>query len=59
MKQAVKDARNSSAPIVLTVKNFDEYKTISIDYHGGLKYPHLVRVNGTPDYLSQLYAVKK
>jgi predicted metalloprotease with PDZ domain len=59
MKQAVKDAQNSSAPIVLTVKNFDEYKTLKIDYHGGLKYPHLVRVDGTPDYLSQLYAVKK
>ncbi|EIM00741.1 MULTISPECIES: M61 family metallopeptidase [Rhodanobacter] len=59
MKQAVKNAQNSSAPITLMVKNFDEYKTIKIDYHGGLKYPHLVRVKGTPDYLSQLYAVKK
>ena len=25
----------------------------SIDYHGGLKYPHLVRVKGTPDRLDR------
>ena len=59
MEQAVTDAKNSTAPITLLVKNFDEFKTLQIDYHGGLKYPHLVRVDGTPDYLSQLYAPKK
>ncbi|GLR00036.1 M61 family metallopeptidase [Dyella mobilis] len=56
---AVKDAvtasaKDSSQPIELLVKNFDEYKTIRIDYHGGLKYPHLERDTSKPDTLSQL-----
>lgn len=56
---AVKDAvtaaaKDKSRPVELLVKNFDEYKTVRIDYHGGLKYPHLVRDNSKPDTLSDL-----
>ncbi len=56
---AVKDAVDASAkdksqPIELLVKNFDEYKTLRIDYHDGLKYPHLERIAGKPDRLSEL-----
>ena len=58
MKQAITAAKDSGAPITLLVKNFDEFKTLQVDYHEGLKYPHLVRAEGTPDYLSQLYASK-
>jgi predicted metalloprotease with PDZ domain len=59
MKQAVKDAKGNHQPIKLLVKDFNEYKTIDVDYHDGLKYPDLERIKGTPDYLSQLYAPKK
>jgi hypothetical protein len=31
---------------------------VPVDYHGGLQYPHLVRVPGTPDYLSQIIAAR-
>jgi predicted metalloprotease with PDZ domain len=56
---AIKDAvtaaaKDKSQPIELLVKNFDEYKTIRIDYHDGLKYPHLVRDKSKPDTLSDL-----
>ena len=34
-------------------------RTVSIDYHDGLQYPHLVRVEGTPDYLSEIIAPRK
>lgn len=56
---ALKDAVTAAAkdkgqPVELLVKNFDEYATLRIDYHDGLKYPHLERVNGTPDHLSEL-----
>ena len=54
MKQAVKDAVGSKSPITLLVKNIDQYRTIELDYHGGLKYPHLVRVKGTPDRLDRI-----
>ena len=56
---AIKDAVNAAAkdksqPVELLVKNFDEYKTLRIDYHDGLKYPHLERIEGKPDRLSEL-----
>ncbi|UGB37946.1 M61 family metallopeptidase [Frateuria soli] len=56
---AIKDAvtaaaKDKSQPVELLVKNFDEYKTVRIDYHDGLKYPHLVRDNSKPDTLSDL-----
>jgi predicted metalloprotease with PDZ domain len=56
---ALKDAVTAAAKdrnqtIELLVKNFDEYQTIRIDYHDGLKYPHLERVTGKPDTLTTL-----
>ena len=47
-------AKDKNQPVELLVKNFDEYKTIRIDYHDGLKYPHLVRDTGKPDTLTAL-----
>jgi hypothetical protein len=43
----------------LTLKYQGGYRTVDVDYHGGLQYPHLVRIEGTPDYLSQIIAAKK
>jgi predicted metalloprotease with PDZ domain len=56
---ALKDAitaavKDKSQPVELLVKNFDEYKIVRIDYHGGLKYPHLVRDDSKPDTLGKL-----
>ncbi|HEX7339975.1 MAG TPA: peptidase M61 [Rhodanobacteraceae bacterium] len=59
MEQAIKAAHDSKQPIKLLVKNFNQYKTLEIDYHEGLMYPQLERIKGTPDYLSELYATKK
>ena len=47
-------AKNKSQPVELLVKNFDEYQTLKVPYHDGLKYPHLERVKGEPDHLSEL-----
>jgi predicted metalloprotease with PDZ domain len=51
-------AKDPGQPIELLVKNFDEYKTLRIDYHGGLKYPHLVRDTGQPDTLTTLFKAR-
>ncbi|HKR76181.1 MAG TPA: M61 family peptidase [Rhodanobacter sp.] len=51
-------AKDKNQPIELLVKNFDEYKTIRIDYHDGLKYPHLVRDTSKPDTLSTLFKAR-
>jgi predicted metalloprotease with PDZ domain len=58
LKDAVTDAKTGKAPIQLLVKNFDTYKTISVDYHGGLMYPHLERDKSKPDWLGELYKAK-
>lgn len=47
-------AKDKNQPVELLVKNFDEYKTLRIDYHEGLKYPHLVRDTSRPDTLTTL-----
>jgi predicted metalloprotease with PDZ domain len=47
-------AKNTSQPVELLIQDFDQYRTIKIDYHGGLKYPHLERDTSTPDTLTQL-----
>jgi predicted metalloprotease with PDZ domain len=47
-------AKNSSQPIRLLVLNDDYYKTCTIDYHGGERYPHLVRQEGKADLLDDL-----
>ncbi|MEO8673090.1 MAG: peptidase M61 [Tahibacter sp.] len=55
LKQAIKDAKETAAPIELIVKHGDVVKTVRIDYRDGLKYPHLERVAGTPDRLSKIF----
>ncbi len=59
LEDAVKAAKDGKAPIELLVKEFDRYRTVKLDYHGGLRYPHLVRIEGKPDYLSAILAPKK
>jgi predicted metalloprotease with PDZ domain len=54
LKDAITAARDSKQPIELLIKDQGRYRTVPVDYHGGLQYPHLVRVKGTPDYLSQI-----
>ncbi len=59
IKDAVTAAKDGKAPIKLLVKDFNDYRTISVDYHGGLQYPKLERIRGKPDYLSQVLAPLK
>jgi predicted metalloprotease with PDZ domain len=58
LKDAVAAARTGKAPIELLVKNVDVYSTVRIDYHGGLKYPHLVRAGGK-DLLTAITTPRK
>jgi predicted metalloprotease with PDZ domain len=54
LEDAVKASKDNSQPITLLVVNDDYYRTCSIDYHGGERYPHLVRDESKPDYLDEL-----
>ncbi|WP_158913701.1 M61 family metallopeptidase [Caulobacter sp. S45] len=59
LKDAVKLAKGTTAPIELLVKADNRYRTVSIDYHAGLKYPHLERITGTPARLDEILAARK
>ena len=54
--QAILSAVNASAtrPLTIDFKAGIQKKTASIVYSGGLRYPHLERIQGTPDRLSAL-----
>jgi len=39
------------APIALLVKEGERYRTLTLDYRGGLRYPRLTRIEGTPERL--------
>ncbi len=54
LTQAITAAKMDKGPIKLLVKNHSWYATYNVDYHGGLKYPHLKRIKGTPDNLDQI-----
>ena len=56
---AIASAKGGSAPIELLLKFQDEYRTVAVDYHDGVQYPHLVRVEGAPDYLDQIITARK
>jgi predicted metalloprotease with PDZ domain len=58
LREAIKAAKNSSAPIELLVENTEYYQTYKIDYHGGEQYPHLVRDESKPDLLTQILTAK-
>jgi predicted metalloprotease with PDZ domain len=53
LRQAIKDAVSGPA-IELIVANTGYYKIVKIDYHGGERYPQLVRVEGTPARLDDI-----
>jgi len=55
---ALKAGKNSSEPLALLVENTDYYKTYLLDYHGGERYPHLVRDESKPDLLSEILKAK-
>jgi predicted metalloprotease with PDZ domain len=59
MKDAILAAEHDSDPIRLLLKYQGAYQTIPVDYHDGMQYPHLVRIDGTPDYLDEIIAAKK
>jgi predicted metalloprotease with PDZ domain len=54
LADAINAAKDPSQPITLLVVSDDYYRTCAIDYHGGPRYPHLVRDDSKPDYLDEL-----
>ena len=54
LSDVLKASKASSQTIRLLIVNEDYYKTYTLKYQGGERYPHLVRVEGKPDLLDEL-----
>ena len=54
LRNAVADAVKNTKPIALIVRDGEYYRTCSIDYQGGEKYPRLQRDVSKPDLLADI-----
>ncbi len=59
LKDAIRATRGSQAPIELIVRTGDYYQVVHLDYHGGLRYPHLERDASRPALLDQILAPRR
>ena len=54
LSDAIKSAKGTSQPITLLVVVDGYYRTCTINYHDGARFPHLERDGDRPDYLDEL-----
>jgi predicted metalloprotease with PDZ domain len=54
ISKAIRDASGKTAPIQLLVQHEGTVEKVDLSYNEGEKYPVLQRVDGTPDYLSDI-----
>ena len=53
-RDAMKQAKSSSAPLEMLASNGDYFKAFLVDYHGGECYPRLARDTSKADMLSEI-----
>lgn len=58
LKSAVKAAAGEGPGVELLIKKGIGYRTIRIDYHEGLRYPHLERLPNVPSLLDDIFLPK-
>jgi predicted metalloprotease with PDZ domain len=54
LKDAIRSAKNTQRPIELIVKTGDRFRVVNVDYHDGLRYPHLERDASGPARLDDI-----
>ena len=59
LEAAIRAAADGKTPVRLLVERGGRYRTVEIDYHGGLRWPHLEKVGTGPDWFDQLLAPKR
>ena len=57
--EAITASKGNTTPIEMMVKKGDRFRTIRFDYHDGLRYPHLERIEGTPDRIGDILAPRR
>jgi predicted metalloprotease with PDZ domain len=58
LREAILAAKSSKEAIELLVENEDFYQTVKVDWHEGQRYPHLERIAGKADLLSEIAKAK-
>jgi predicted metalloprotease with PDZ domain len=53
LNESIAHPRNGK--ISLLVRNFDSVESHEVQYAGGVRYPHLERIPGSHDYLSEIF----
>jgi hypothetical protein len=56
LKDAIKAAAGKGPAVQLLIKSGDLYRTVTLDWHGGLRYPKLEKVGKGPGTLDALLA---
>jgi predicted metalloprotease with PDZ domain len=58
-KEVIKAAQHSTTATRLIVREGDRFRTVTLDYHDGLRYPHLERDADKPALLDAILEPKK
>ena len=58
LRDAIRQAKTSKAPIEVLAESGDYFKSYSVDYHGGERYPHLEAIGGKNDVLADITGMK-
>jgi len=54
LKRAVSDSQTNSGPIDAMTENAGKMELHKISYHGGNQFPHLQRIDASPNYLDEI-----
>jgi predicted metalloprotease with PDZ domain len=55
LKRAIHDSETNSTSIEITTSNSGKLALHKFQYHKGSQFPHLERVDGSPDYLDEIF----
>ena len=58
LNDAITAAVQGTQPIELLLKDGSEYRLLRVDYHGGLRYPQLERIEGAEDRLTAILSAR-
>ena len=58
LHQAIKGSKVSTTPLEFITESGSFVKLFKVDYHGGERYPRLMRIEGTHDLLTEILAAK-
>lgn len=59
IEAAIRAAIDGKTPVRLIVERGGRYRNIDIDYHGGLRWPHLEKTGSGPDWFDRLLAPRR